>query len=142
MTKEKTNELANADSDVLAKEAVKVLLEKLAINVELFDVKDHTSITDYYVNATGKSSTHVASLADDVVDNFSDRGREAYRIEGRGGNSWLLVDYGSVIVNVFDSEARELYNFNRLLPAECKQNIDALCAEVDEKFSINNVKDV
>lgn len=139
---EKTNELASADSQVLANEAVKVLLEKLAKNVQLFDVREHTSITDFYVNATGKSSTHVASLADDVADNFDLRGKTAYRVEGRKGNSWILVDFGSVIVNVFDSESREMYNFERILPAEALVPIDALIAEVDAKFDIQKKKEI
>ena len=139
---DKTNELSSVDSRVLAEEAVKVLLEKLAKNVQLFDVREHTSITDFYVNATGKSSTHVASLADDVVDNFEKRGMSAYRVEGRGGNSWLLVDFGSVIVNVFDAESREMYNFERILPADSLCGIDDLVAEVDAKFDIQKKKEI
>ena len=139
---DRTDELSTVDSRVLADEAAKVLLEKLAKNVQLFDVRDHTSITDYYVNATGKSSTHVASLADDVVDSFELRGKCAYRVEGRKGNSWILVDFGSLIVNVFDAEARETYNFERILPAESLCSIDHLIAEVDAKFDIQKKKDI
>ena len=91
-------DLENADAASLAKESVKLLLEKKAINVTLFDVREKTSVTDYYVNATGRSSTQVASLADDVADAMEKRGRRALRVEGRGGNSWLLVDFGDVIV--------------------------------------------
>lgn len=137
MITEKTNELAFAESDALAAEAVKVLLEKLALNVQMFDVREHTSITDFYVNATGKSSTHVSSLADDVVESFELRGRDAYRVEGRKGNSWILVDFGSLIVNIFDSESRAFYNFDRLLPAESLRSIDNLIEEVDKKFNIH-----
>ena len=134
MINEKTYELAEAEAEVLAKEAVKVLLEKLASDVSMFNVREHTSITDFYVNATGRSITHVASLADDVVDIFEKRGRSADRIEGKRGNSWILVDFGSLIVNIFDSEGRGFYNFDRLLPAESKCDISNLVAEVDKKF--------
>lgn len=134
MINEKTYELAEAEAEVLAKEAVKVLLEKLASDVSMFSVREHTSITDFYVNATGRSITHVASLADDVVDIFEKRGRSADRIEGKRGNSWILVDFGSLIVNIFDSEGRGFYNFDRLLPAESKCDISNLVAEVDKKF--------
>ena len=137
MMTEKNNELAFAESFAVAGEAVKVLIEKLALNVKMFDVREYTTITDFYVNATGKSSTHVASLADDVVEKLSSKGRDAYRVEGKKGNSWILVDFGSLIVNIFDSEARDFYNFDRLLPAESLQNIDPLVAEVNEKFNIH-----
>ena len=132
-----TKELAGADSGALAREAVKLLLEKKAINVTLFDVREKTSVTDYYVNATGRSSTQVASLADDVADAMEEKGRRALRIEGRNGNSWLLVDFGDVIVNVFDRASREFYNFDKHLPEESAVDISDLVTEVDEKFDIN-----
>lgn len=133
----KTNELSGADGDILAAEAVKVLIEKLALDVTMYNVTGHTSVTDFYVNATGKSSTHVASLADDVADNFEMRGQSPLRIEGKKGNSWILIDFGTLIVNIFDAEGRAFYNFDRLLPEECKQSIAALVEEVDKKFNIN-----
>ena len=115
--------LENADAASLAKESVKLLLEKKAINVTLFDVREKTSVTDYYVNATGRSTTQVASLADDVADAMEKRGRRALRVEGRGGNSWLLVDFGDVIVNVFDRASREFYNFDKIGRASCRERV-------------------
>ena len=132
----KTDELKNATSDNLAKEAVKILIEKKAIDVKLFDVKDGTGITDYYVNATGRSFTHVASLADDLCELLSNRGRNELRMEGKRGNGWILVDYGDVIINIFDKESRTFYNFDRLLPSEGELDISTLVAEVDAKLNI------
>ena len=136
MNLEKTNELSGADGNVLAKAAVKLLAEKLAENVTMFDVAEHTSITEFYVNATGRSLSHVAALADELVDGFGLRGMTANRVEGKKGNTWILVDFGSLIVNIFDSEGRSFYNFDRLLPAESKVNIESLIEEVDEKFKL------
>lgn len=133
----KTEELKSVSSEVLSAEAVKQLLEKKAIDVKLFCVKETTSITDYYVNATGRSSTQVAALADELVDNFSDRGRNSLRVEGRQGGAWILVDYGDVIINIFDKASREFYNLDRHLPEECEVDIAHLVAEVDKKFEIN-----
>ncbi len=129
--------LQNAESELLAKEAVKILLEKKALDVKLFDVKEITSVTDYYVNATGRSTTQVGSLAEDVADLIGERGRNALRVEGRQGKSWLLVDFGDVIVNVFDKPSREFYNFDKHLPPEREVDISDLIAEIDEKFEIN-----
>ena len=130
------NTLDINDSATLAGEAVKVLLEKKALDVKLFDVKESSSVTDYYVNATGRSSTQVASLADEVDEKLSELGRTPLRIEGRAGREWLLVDFGDVIVNVFDRNAREFYNFDRHLPEGCELDISELVAEVDAKFDI------
>ena len=131
-----TKTLAGDDSLSLAREAAKVLLEKKAVNVTLFDVREKTSVTDFYVNATGRSSTQVASLADDVADTMEEMGRRALRVEGRSGNSWLLVDFGDVIVNVFDRPSREFYNFDKHLPEDSVVDISDLVAEVDKKFDI------
>ena len=137
MTTEINNELRGADGDVLAKEAAKILIEKLALDVTMYSVAEHTSITDYYVNATGRSHSHVAALADEVAENFEKRGMGPYRTEGKKGNSWILVDFGALIVNIFDSEGRNFYSFDRLLPAESKDNIDDLIKEIDDKFNID-----
>ena len=131
--------LSGADGSLLAPEAVKLLLEKLAENVRLFGVRGITSVTDYYVNVTGRSLTHVAALADNLADAFSQRGADPLRIEGKRGNSWILVDYGDVIVNIFDKESRTFYNFDRLLPAECELGIEDLVKAVDDKFDISKI---
>ncbi len=133
----KTDEWKHTDSLTLARGAVRLLLEKKAGAVAMYHVSDVTSVTDYYINATGRSSTQVASLADDVVEELSLHGRDALRVEGRSGGAWVLVDYGDVIVNVFDRPSREFYPLDRLFPAECAVDISDLVAEVDEKFDIN-----
>jgi ribosome-associated protein len=125
------------DSHNLAREAVKVLLEKKALNVKLFDVREKSGVTDFYVNATGRSSTQVGALADDVDEKISELGRAPLRVEGRAGKEWLLVDFGDVIVNVFDRNARDFYNLDRHLPEGSELDISDLIAEVDDKFDIN-----
>ena len=137
MQTEKTLELEKATSEILAKEIVKVLFEKKGVDVTLYDVRETTSVTDFYVNVTGRSSTHVGSLADDVAYMIGLRGRDPQRIEGKRGASWILVDYMDVIVNVFDKESRSFYNFERLLPPDGKIDISILEREVDEKLQTN-----
>ena len=124
-------ELANAGSEVLAKEAVRILLSKKAQNVKLFDVRNTSSVTDFYINVTGLSTTHVASLADDFADLMGQKGASCERIEGRRGNSWILVDYLSVIVNVFDKQSREFYNLDRHFSEGSIVDIAELGADVD-----------
>ena len=131
----KTSELKDTTSEILAKEATKVLIEKKGLNIKLFSAGKENPITDYYVNVTGRSSTHVASLADELVYLIGLRGKDALRIEGKRGANWILVDFGDVIVNVFDKEAREFYNFDRLLSADDEINIEDLIKEVDEKMN-------
>ena len=131
----RTTELMNAEPREIARAAASVLIEKKGLDVRMYNVEGKTSMTDFYVNATGRSSTQVAALADEVVYQLGLRGRNELRVEGRGGNSWLLVDYGSVIVNVFDRESRDYYNLDRLLPSGTECDISDIVREIDEKYS-------
>ena len=138
----KNDTLSAADSKTLAEKIAFILIEKKALDVTVYNVSEDSSITDYYVNATGRSSTNVASLSDEVTYKIGLMGRDALRVEGRQGNAWLLVDYGDVIVNIFDKPSREFYNFDRLLPEGSKLDISDIISEVDKKYSINNEKEV
>ena len=133
--------LKDADSLILAKSVVATLIEKKALDVRLYSVKEESSVTDYYVNVTGRSSTQVASLADELAFKTESLDRIPLRIEGREGKAWLLVDYGDVIVNVFDKPSREFYNFDRLLSEEGRVDISDIEAEIDKKFDITNTED-
>ena len=125
----------------LARAAVAVLIEKKALNVKLFEVGEENPITDFYVNATGRSSTQVASLADEIVYKLGLLGRETSKVEGKRGNSWILIDYGDVIVNIFDRESRDFYGLDRLIPSDAERDISDIIAEVDKKLEINKIKE-
>jgi ribosome-associated protein len=130
-------DLVGCDSGTLAREAVKILIERKGIDVKLFNVNEKSDVTDYYINVTGRSSTNVAALADEVDAKLSERGRSPLRTEGKRGNGWILVDFGDIIVNVFDRSSRDFYNLDRHFPAESLMDISDLVAEVDAKLEIN-----
>lgn len=142
MENEKTTELKGADSWIVASEATKLLIEKKALGVRLYNVIDKTSITDYYLNVTGRSATQVSALADELVEKLSMRGKDPLGVEGQRGSAWVLVDYGDLIVNVFDKESRDFYDFDRLLPDGCEVDITDLIAEVDKKFELNKTEEI
>lgn len=137
----KNDTLSGADSLTLARAAVYVLVEKNALDIRLYEAGEGNSVTDYYVNATGRSSTNVASLADEVAYKLGLNGKDALRVEGRSGNAWILVDYGDVIVNIFDKPSREFYNFDRLLSEDGRIDISDVVAEVDKKYKLNDKKE-
>ena len=138
MEEKRNDVLKNATSLELTRAATAILIEKKALNVKVYEVLEKSPITDYYINVTGRSSTQVASLADELAYKISLCGRDVRRIEGKRGNSWILVDYGDVIVNVFDRESRDFYNLDRLMPEDSEMDISDIVAEVDEKLDINN----
>ena len=134
---EKNDTLSKAESNVLARAIAYILLEKKALDVRIYNVSENSSVTNFYVNATGRSSTNVGALGDEVVYKVGLCGRDEMRVEGRSANSWLLIDYGDVIVNIFDKESREFYNFDRLLPVEGRVDVSDIIEELDRKYDIN-----
>ncbi len=125
------------DSKEIARKIVAVLIEKKALDVRLFENEPGNAVCDYYVNASGRSSTQVSSLADELTYQLSELGVRERSIEGRNGNSWLLVDFGDVVVNIFDKPSREFYDLDRFLSKVTEIDIGDIIKEVDEKLKIN-----
>lgn len=98
----------------IAEECVKALESKKGLDVKILEVERLTTLADYIVIATGTSSTHVNALADEVEFKLKEAGVTVSHIEGHKSASWILLDYGSVIVHVFSDEARKFYNLDRL----------------------------
>ena len=106
--------LKDADGEALARAIYKVLDSKKARDIQVLRVHDQTVITDYFVICTGNSTTQVKSLGDEVEYRLGLRGRDPIHYEGRGNGSWLVVDYASVILHVFNRESREFYQLEKL----------------------------
>lgn len=78
------------------------------------DVRKLTDVMDYLVIATGTSSRHVKSIADNVVDALRKAGERPLGIEGADVGEWILVDFGSVVVHVMGAEPRRFYAIEKL----------------------------
>ena len=85
-----------------------------ADNIQVIGVAGLTSITDYFVIANGSSNTQVKALADYVEDELKKAGVSPLRVEGYASASWVLMDYGSVVVHVFREDTRQFYDLERL----------------------------
>ena len=94
--------------------AAKALDGKKAQDLRVLAIGDLSILADYFVLATGTSTTQVKALADEVDYQLSQQGVEPARREGYGSAAWILLDYGSVVVHVFQPESRELYNLDKL----------------------------
>lgn len=97
----------------ILKTAVKALDEKKAMDITAMEIGDLTIVSEYFVIATGNSTTHVKALADEVEYALSEQGVEPDHIEGKA-TGWIVLDYESVVVHVFLGESREYYNLERL----------------------------
>lgn len=94
--------------------AAKALDEKKAKDIKILYVNKQTIIADYFVIAQGNSRTQVNALADEVDYKLGLEGIQPTKIEGRGQGTWVLLDYDSVLVHVFNPQSREFYNLEKL----------------------------
>ena len=98
----------------IAEEAVKALNAKQAKDVTLLRTSDVTVLADYFVICTATSSTHVKTLTDEVDKVLSEQGEPPLRREGYRGGGWILLDFGCVIVHIFQAEMREFDNLEHI----------------------------
>lgn len=102
------------ESRELVRQIAASLDKHKAQDLKIIGVRDLTVIADYFVIAAGTSSTQVKALADYVEYELDQQGIKPRRVEGYSSSSWILIDYGSVIVHVFYEETRAFYDLERL----------------------------
>ena len=103
-----------AESKALAEAIAYVLDQKKGHEIKTLFVEDKTILADYFVICTGYSNTQVRALADEVEFKIGQRGVKPIHYEGRDNGSWALIDFGTVIVHIFDRAARDFYNLDKL----------------------------
>ena len=99
----------------LALTAARVAVENRGRDVVVLDVRKLTPIFDYFVIATGTSRRQLHSMADEIERVLSkEMGSERLGVEGYEGSRWILLDFGEVVVHLFDEEARKYYDLENL----------------------------
>lgn len=84
------------------------------MDILVLDMRKVTVVADYFVLATGTSRLHVQSLADAVISALALAGRPTLRREGYGEARWICIDYGDVVVHLFQAEVRRYFDLERL----------------------------
>lgn len=94
----------------------KALEDKKADDVKLIDISEISDIADYFVIATANNTSQMDAMQDAVDEYMTKAGISAKSIEGhvRDRSNWILMDYRDIIVHIFDKEAREFYNLDRI----------------------------
>ena len=98
----------------IAYAVTKALDEKKGMNIKLLKIDKVSSLADYFLICTGTSNTHVRTLCDYAEYTLEQLGEPMLGREGHRGNSWELLDYGTIVVHVFTEEARQFYSLERL----------------------------
>ena len=98
----------------LVKKIVEALEDKKAEDITVLDIGEVSSIADYFIIANGNSESQVRALVDNVEEELSKAGYEMKQREGYGSGNWVLMDFGEIIVHVFDKENRLFYDLERI----------------------------
>ncbi|AEA85722.1 Iojap protein [Stutzerimonas stutzeri] len=94
--------------------AVAALEDLKGQDITTIDVQGKTSVTDYMIIASGSSSRHVKSLAENVLEKAKEQGVRPLGSEGLDGGEWALLDLGDVVVHVMQVPTRQFYDLERL----------------------------
>jgi ribosome-associated protein len=87
---------------------------KKAFNILILDLRALTYITDYFVICSGSNITQVGAIADGVGQALAKAGIRPSHVEGEAEATWVLMDYGDVVVHVFEEQARTYYSLEKL----------------------------
>lgn len=94
--------------------AMQILDDMKGLDIADFDIRDMTSMADYMVICSGRSSRHLQAMADELAAKAKVHKIHPMHIEGKGENEWILIDLGDVIVHVMTPSARSFYDLESL----------------------------
>ncbi len=105
---------ADLDRVERAKLVANAAIDRKGVDLVALDAREVSSFADTFILATGTSDRHVRAVSDAVKQAVAARGEQPLGVEGHNDGRWVLLDYGDVIVHVFQSEVREHYDLERL----------------------------
>ena len=98
----------------IVKQAVKALEDKKAEDVKVIDIREVSSIADYFIIANGSNQNQLQAMQDAVDEAIYKAGLQAKQIEGNNNSTWILIDYNDIIVHLFSKEDRLFYDLERI----------------------------
>jgi ribosome-associated protein len=110
-------------SEQIKNVAIATLEDMKAIDIQVMDVRELTDITDYMVVSSGSSDRHVKAIADKVLDALRERNVRPLGVEGREKSTWILLDFGDVVVHVMHPEDRSFYDLEGLWGDHVRQMV-------------------
>ena len=111
------------------KKMLKILDSKKAKDITLLEISAQTVIADYFLICEGTSNTHIRSLAGELEYQLSLDGRAPSHMEGYEDGNWILVDFGSIVVHLFNRETRNYYHLEKLWQEATAIDVAAVLAE-------------
>lgn len=102
------------ESKEMAKLAVKALEDKKGEEIRVIDISEVSVLADYFIIASGSNTNQVQALCDNVSEELGRQGVYSRQVEGYESANWILLDFGDIIVHVFDKENRLFYDLERI----------------------------
>ena len=110
----------------MARIACAALADKKGEDIRVIDISRVSVLADYFIIANGSNESQVRALVDNVEEELAKRGYHAKQREGYGLGSWVLLDFGDIIVHIFDKENRLFYDLERIWSDGKQINMDEL----------------
>lgn len=104
----------NKESLKMAKLAIEALEDKKAEDIKVIDISEVSVLADYFIIAGGSNRSQIQALCDNVDEKLGRAGHPSKQIEGYDTANWVLLDFGDIIVHIFDKENRLLYDLERI----------------------------
>jgi ribosome-associated protein len=98
----------------VAKAALQGVMDTKGEDAALFKVGEFVGYTDYILVATGRSNRQLKSMADEVEKRVTALGEKVVGIEGKDHGGWVLIDFGTIVVHLFQEDIREYYQLDKL----------------------------
>ena len=114
MIPENGREAGKDRSAELARLAITALEDKKAEDVRVIDIGGVSVLADYFIIASGNNRIQVQAMADEVEDRLGRAGATPKQIEGYQAGNWVLLDFGDVIIHIFDAQNRLFYDLERI----------------------------
>jgi ribosome-associated protein len=99
---------------VKAQTIAQLACEKKASDIVILELTNLTILCDYFVMCTGESSPQIQAIVDHILENLSRIGIKPLCVEGHQQTRWILIDFGDVVVHVFDRDKRSYYEIEKL----------------------------
>lgn len=107
-------EAGKMDSKDMVKIVIEALEDKKAEDIKIIDISEVSVLADYFLIAGGNNSSQIQALCNNVEEKLGKAGFACKQIEGYETANWILMDFGDIIVHIFDKENRLLYDLERI----------------------------
>ncbi len=101
-------------SDFNAKRISELMIDKKALDIQIIDVRNITTLTDFFVICTSESEPQTRAIADHINRTMKTEGNSSWHTEGYEYLDWVLIDFVNIVVHIFSKKTREYYEFERL----------------------------